>query len=95
MSAMDLEPHVLLGAHILGALSDRDERAFLDHLGTCLPCQEELQRNGDLRRLLDLVDPGRGRHARGPLNPPAAGHLSAQRRPVIFIGPSRICRSNR
>lgn len=51
------EPHVLLGAFVLGGLSDEDHRTFTEHLRTCRACQEEVGQVSGLPRLLDLVSP--------------------------------------
>ncbi len=49
--------HILLGAYVLGALSDKDNRAFRAHLRSCAPCQAELDELVGITRLLDLLDP--------------------------------------
>lgn len=49
--------HVLLGAFVLGGLSDEDHRAFTEHLRTCATCQLEAGQVSGLPRLLDLVVP--------------------------------------
>jgi hypothetical protein len=54
--------HVLLGAYVLGGLSDADHRAFTEHLRTCPECQAELGQVSGLPRLLDLAGPGGGPH---------------------------------
>lgn len=59
-------PHLLLGAYVLGALSDEDRRAFIVHLGSCLACREELVSLAWLRRCL------------GQLAPAARAQLAAQ-----------------
>lgn len=48
--------HMLLGAYVLGGLSDEDHRAFTEHLRTCTGCQQELGQLSGLPRLLSLVD---------------------------------------
>lgn len=48
--------HQLLGAYVLGGLSDEDHRAFTEHLRTCAACQQELGQVSGLPRLLSLVD---------------------------------------
>lgn len=54
--------HVLLGAYLLGGLSDADHRAFTEHLRTCSACQAELGQMSGLPRLLDLAGPAGGPH---------------------------------
>jgi hypothetical protein len=54
--------HVLLGAYVLGGLSDDDHRAFSEHLRTCTQCQAELGQVSGLPRLLHLAGPGGGPH---------------------------------
>ena len=50
--------HVLLGAFVLGGLSDEDHRAYTEHLRACVTCQQEAGQVSGLPRLLDLVAPG-------------------------------------
>ena len=52
--------HVLLGAYVLGGLSDEDHSAFSGHLRTCGRCQSELGQVSGLPRLLDLAGPEGG-----------------------------------
>lgn len=52
--------HVLLGAYVLGGLSDDDHRAFSEHLRTCGHCQTDLGQVSGLPRLLDLAGPEGG-----------------------------------
>ena len=54
--------HVLLGAYVLGGLSDEDHRAFSEHLRSCRQCQTELGQVSGLPRLLDLAGPEGGPH---------------------------------
>lgn len=49
--------HVLLGAFVLGGLSDEDHQAFTEHLRSCATCQQEAGQVSGLPRLLDLVTP--------------------------------------
>jgi anti-sigma-K factor RskA len=63
--------HVLLGAYVLGGLSDEDHRAFSEHLRTCSQCQAELGQVSGLPRLLDLAGPGGGPHL-SAASPPGA-----------------------
>ena len=49
--------HIMLGAYVLGALTNRDDRAFRDHLRACAPCRRELDELAGITRLLDLLDP--------------------------------------
>ncbi|GAA3693872.1 zf-HC2 domain-containing protein [Terrabacter ginsenosidimutans] len=58
--------HVLLGAYVLGGLSDEDHRAYSEHLRTCVPCQTELGQVSGLPRLLDLAGPEGGPHLAVP-----------------------------
>jgi hypothetical protein len=63
--------HVLLGAYVLGGLSDEDHRTYSEHLRTCGPCQAELGQVSGLPRLLDLAGPEGGPHlADGPASVP-------------------------
>jgi hypothetical protein len=64
MTIRDLDKHVLLGAFILGGLSEEDAQGFRDHLQSCLDCRQELDRLAGLPRLLELARPTeRGRRA--------------------------------
>jgi hypothetical protein len=54
--------HVLLGAYLLGGLSDADHGAFTEHLRSCSTCQAELGQVSGLPRLLDLAGPAGGPH---------------------------------
>jgi len=54
--------HVLLGAYVLGGLSDHDHRVFSEHLRSCRQCQTELGQVSGLPRLLDLAGPEGGPH---------------------------------
>jgi hypothetical protein len=54
------DPHVLLGAFVLGGLSDEDHRTFTEHLRTCRACQEDVGQVSGLPRLLDLAGPTGG-----------------------------------
>ena len=49
--------HIMLAAYVLGALSDRDNRAFKGHLPSCGQCRTELDELAGITRLLDLLDP--------------------------------------
>ena len=62
--------HVLLGAYVLGGLSDDDHRAFTEHLRTCRECQAELGQVSGLPRLLDLAGPDGGPHLMGATGAP-------------------------
>lgn len=54
---MNDEPHILLGAYILGGL-DADERAqFEAHLGECPQCRRDVSDYASLPALLSKVDP--------------------------------------
>lgn len=61
MSSGD-DTHVLLGAYVLGGLSDDDHRVFTEHLRTCPSCQHELGQVSGLTHLLDLARPTGGPH---------------------------------
>lgn len=50
-------PHLLLGAYALGALSEEDRHAFVGHLASCLACREELVSVAWLRRCLGQLAP--------------------------------------
>ena len=64
--------HVLLGAYVLGGLSDDDHRAFSEHLRSCRQCQTEMGQVSGLPRLLDLAGPEGGPHlSEAPLAVPA------------------------
>ena len=52
----DDEVRLLLGAYVLGGLSDEDHRSFAAHLRSCPHCQVEAAQLSGLPRLLDLVD---------------------------------------
>ncbi len=52
----DDDLRLLLGAYVLGGLSDQDHRKFAAHLRTCHDCQVEAAQLSGLPRLLDLVD---------------------------------------
>jgi len=56
MTADHEEVHTLLGAYVLGGLSDTDHRGFTEHLRTCGQCQQELGQVSGLPRLLSLTD---------------------------------------
>ncbi|WP_374970968.1 zf-HC2 domain-containing protein [Terrabacter sp. BE26] len=62
MSPGSDDVHVLLGAYVLGGLSDEDHRMYSEHLRTCGPCQAELGQVSGLPRLLDLAGPEGGPH---------------------------------
>jgi hypothetical protein len=64
--------HVLLGAYVLGGLSDDDHRTFTEHLRTCRECQAELGQVSGLPRLLDLAGPDGGPHLADADTTPAA-----------------------
>src|SRR5829696_3394780 len=62
--------HVLLGAHVLGGLSDDDARIFSEHLRTCAQCQTDLGQVSGLPRLLDLAGPQGGPYLADPIPDP-------------------------
>ena len=51
------DPHILLAAYVIGALSDGDRRTFIAHLTSCSQCRTELDELAGITRLLDLLDP--------------------------------------
>jgi hypothetical protein len=51
------EPHVLLGAYVLGGLDADQRRQFEDHLGACPKCRRDLADCSALPALLAKVDP--------------------------------------
>lgn len=54
------------GAYVLGALSDADRAAFVEHLRGCAECRQAVADVEDLPGLLALVP------AEGPVDPPAS-----------------------
>lgn len=52
------ELQVLMGAYVLGGLSEADHGAFAEHLRECPICQRELAQVSGIPRLLDLASPG-------------------------------------
>ena len=64
--------HALLGAYVLGGLSDDDHRAFSEHLRSCRQCQTDMGQVSGLPRLLDLAGPEGGPHlSEAPVAVPA------------------------
>ena len=59
MSSASDDVHLLLGAYLLGGLSENDRRAFQTHLGSCSTCRLELRQLDGLLPFLDLADPSR------------------------------------
>lgn len=53
----DDEPHLLLGAYVLGGLSSIDRARFEDHLTTCGRCWHELGATAGIPALLRLTEP--------------------------------------
>ncbi|MEO9151087.1 MAG: zf-HC2 domain-containing protein [Lapillicoccus sp.] len=53
----DDDLHHLLGAFVLGGLSDDEQRDFTRHLRVCETCQRESAQFSGLPSLLDLLDP--------------------------------------
>ena len=66
------ERHVMLGAYVLGGLSDEEHSAFSEHLRTCGRCQAELGQVSGLPRLLDLAAPEGGPFLTGAVGGDAA-----------------------
>jgi len=58
MTAGHDELQVLMGAFVLGGLSDADHAAFATHLRDCPICQRELAQFSGIPRLLDLASDG-------------------------------------
>src|SRR5664280_497361 len=58
MTAGHDELQVLMGAFVLGGLSDADHAAFATHLRDCPICQRELAQLSGIPRLLDLASEG-------------------------------------
>ena len=48
----------LLGAYVLGGLSEREEAAVEAHLSYCAGCQAECEELACVPGLLDLIPPG-------------------------------------
>ena len=90
------EPHILLGAYVLGGLSDEDRQAFSDHLRSCRECQDEYDLVAGIPRLLDLVEPA---DLKLPARSPSAGRPSGATTkgltPGIFISSSPNGADNR
>jgi Putative zinc-finger len=55
MTAGHDELQVLMGAYVLGGLSEADHAAFATHLRECTICQRELAQVSGIPRLLDLA----------------------------------------
>ena len=55
MTAGHDELQVLMGAYVLGGLSEADHGAFAEHLRECPVCQRELAQVSGIPRLLDLA----------------------------------------
>jgi anti-sigma factor RsiW len=58
MTAGHDELQVLMGAYVLGGLSEADHGAFAEHLRGCPICQRELAQVSGIPRLLDLASEG-------------------------------------
>ena len=77
MTAGHDELQVLMGAYVLGGLSDADHAAFATHLRDCPICQRELAQVSGIPRLLDLASEGAlmpataGSSAESPMPGPA------------------------
>ena len=83
MKPTDKQAHILLGAYVLGALSDQDHSAFTAHLLSCTMCRAELDELAGLRRLLDLLEPADVEAVVRSCRPgtPPAGGVRRQRLP--------------
>jgi anti-sigma factor RsiW len=75
MTAGHDELQVLMGAYVLGGLSEADHAAFAEHLRECTICQRELAQVSGIPRLLDLASEG----AMTPADPAAP----AQQEPAM------------
>lgn len=53
----DQEPHILLGAYILGGLDADEQREFEEHLGGCQQCRRDVAECAAIPGLLAKVDP--------------------------------------
>ena len=53
----DDEPHLLLGAYVLGGLTSHDRARFEDHLTSCARCRHELAATAGIPALLRLAEP--------------------------------------
>ncbi|GAA4754894.1 hypothetical protein GCM10025783_30010 [Amnibacterium soli] len=51
----DDEPHLLLGAYVLGGLTSHDRARFEDHLTSCARCRNELAATAGIPALLRLT----------------------------------------
>jgi hypothetical protein len=79
MTAGHDELQVLMGAYVLGGLSEADHAAFATHLRECTICQRELAQVSGIPRLLDLAsdaallpaDPSTAARPEPPLADPA------------------------
>jgi len=84
MTAGHDELQVLMGAYVLGGLSETDHKAFAEHLRECQVCQRELAQVSGIPRLLDLASAealtgGRAEEAGGPPMPEPATVLALVR----------------
>ncbi len=57
MTTRQDDTHLLLGAFVLGGLSDEDVAEFRNHLRSCAQCRLELDRVAGLPRVLEVVRP--------------------------------------
>jgi anti-sigma-K factor RskA len=64
------DPHILLGAYILGGLSNEEHREFSRHLETCEACRAEAARFSGIPSILEKARP------EAELEPPAAPPVS-------------------
>lgn len=51
------DPHLLLGAYLLGGLEDSERQTFEAHLASCVRCQKELDTASTFPSLLNILDP--------------------------------------
>lgn len=68
-------PHVMLGAFVLGGLADSERAAFETHMASCADCRAELNAFAGLPKLLDLVPPADASALVGRTVAPISGAL--------------------
>lgn len=85
MSTDHDDVRMLIGAYVLGGLSETDRRALESHLPTCQECRDELARSAPLAGLLRRV-PGMS----APRPPAAREAAPMRRRPAPPAGLGRL-----
>lgn len=83
------EPHLLLGAYLLGGLEPEEAAAFEQHLGSCADCRQELDELASLPALLDAL-PVPDAVALGVAAPAAAGREPSTPYPAPAALPRRM-----